>query len=99
MLDVRERFIRRQYNGQYPLLPRLLLPAQSRSIPIPKRNEQLMNDYTVTLVYDLVIISTVVYADNEDEAKRFALQKLDQECGIPCLEPQEWRFELEGVFA
>ena len=44
MLDVRERFIRRQYNGQYPLLPRLLLPAQPPSIPIPKRNEQLMSD-------------------------------------------------------
>jgi hypothetical protein len=58
-----------------------------------------MNDYTITLVYDLFNITTVVYADNEDEAKKFALQKLDQECGIPLGEPMEYQLELEGVFA
>jgi len=57
-----------------------------------------MNDYTITLVYDLFNITTVVYADNEDEAKRFALQKLDQECG-PLGEPMEYQLELEGGFA
>lgn len=58
-----------------------------------------MNDYTVTLVYDLFNITTVVYADSEEEASKFALQKLDQECGIPLGAPQAWRFVLEGVFA
>jgi len=58
-----------------------------------------MNDYTVTLVYELFSITTVIYADNEEQASKFALQKLDQECGIPLGAPQEWRFELEGVFA
>ena len=56
-----------------------------------------MNDYTITLVYDLFNIVTVVYADNEEEAKRFALQKLDQECGLPLGEPMEYQLELEGV--
>ena len=59
---------------------------------------QDMNDYTITLVYDLFNITTVVYADNEAEAKRFALQKLDQECGLPLDEPMEYQIELEGVF-
>ena len=58
-----------------------------------------MNDYTVTLVYELFNITTIVYADNEEQASKFALQKLDQECGIPLGVPQEWRFELEGVLA
>jgi hypothetical protein len=57
-----------------------------------------VKDYTVTLVYDLFTITTVIYADNEDEAKRFALQKLDQECGLPLDEPMEYQLELEGVF-
>ena len=55
-------------------------------------------DYTITLVYDLFNITTVVYADNEDEAKRFALQKLDQECNISLGEPMEYQIELEGEF-
>ena len=50
-------------------------------------------DYTITLVYDLFNITTVVYADNEDEAKRFALQKLDQECNISLGEPMEYQIE------
>jgi hypothetical protein len=58
-----------------------------------------MNDYTMTLVYDLFNITTVVYADNEEEAKRFALQKLDQECGIPLGEPMEYQITLEGKFS
>ena len=57
-----------------------------------------MKDYTVTLVYDLFTITTVIYADNEEEAKRFALQKLDQECGLSLGEPMEYQLELEGVF-
>jgi hypothetical protein len=57
-----------------------------------------VKDYTITLVYDLFTITTVIYADNEDEAKRFALQKLDQECGLPLDEPMEYQLELEGVF-
>ena len=59
---------------------------------------QAMNDYTITLVYDLFNITTVVYADNEAEAKKFALQKLDQECGLPLDEPMEYQIKLEGVF-
>lgn len=58
-----------------------------------------MNDYTMTLVYDLFNITTVVYADNEEEAKRFALQKLDQECGLPLSEPMEYQITLEGKFS
>ena len=57
-----------------------------------------MKDYTITLVYNLFTITTVIYADNEDEAKRFALQKLDQECGLPLDEPMEYQIKLEGVF-
>jgi hypothetical protein len=57
-----------------------------------------VKDYTVTLVYDLFTITTVIYADNEEEAKRFALQKLDQECGLSLGEPMEYQLELEGVF-
>ena len=57
-----------------------------------------MKDYTVTLVYDLFTITTVIYAENEEEAKRFSLQKLDQECGLPLDEPMEYQLELEGEF-
>jgi hypothetical protein len=57
-----------------------------------------MNDYTITLVYDQFNITTVIYADNEEEAKRWALQKLDQECGITLGEPMEYQIELEGTF-
>ena len=55
-----------------------------------------MNDYTVTLVYDQFIITTVIYADNEEEAKRFALQKLTQDEGLPLGEPIGYWLELEG---
>jgi len=57
-----------------------------------------MKDYTITLVYDLFNITTVIYADNEEEAKRFALQKLDQECGLPLDEPIKYQLQLEGEF-
>jgi hypothetical protein len=64
-----------------------------------KREGEKVNDYTITLVYDLFNITTVVYADDEEQAKRFALQKLDQECGLPLGEPMEYQLELEGSFA
>jgi hypothetical protein len=62
------------------------------------RRGHRVNDYTITLAYDLFNIITVVYADNEDEAKRFALQKLDLECGIPLGEPMWYELKLEGKF-
>lgn len=55
-----------------------------------------MNDYTITLVYDQFIITTVIYADNEEEAKRYALQKLTQDEGLPLGEPMEYQLEHEG---
>lgn len=57
-----------------------------------------MNDYTIKLVYDQFIITTIIYADNEEEAKRFALQKLTQDEGLNVGEPIEYQLELEGVF-
>jgi len=57
-----------------------------------------MNDYTITLVYDLFNITTVIYADDEEQAKRYALQKLNQDCGLPLGEPMEYQLELEGSF-
>lgn len=57
-----------------------------------------MNDYTIKLVYDQFIITTIIYADNEEEAKRFALQKLTQDEGLNLGEPIEYQLELEGVF-
>ena len=56
-----------------------------------------MNDYTITLVYDQFIITTVIYADNEEEAKRYALQKLTQDEGLPLGEPIEYQLEHEGT--
>jgi hypothetical protein len=56
-----------------------------------------MNDYTITLVYDQFIITTVIYADNEEEAKRYALQKLTQDEGLPLGEPMEYQLEHEGT--
>jgi len=38
-----------------------------------------MNDYNVTLTFDQFIIITCIYADDEDMAERFALQKLQEE--------------------
>lgn len=57
-----------------------------------------MNDYTATLVYDQFIITTVVYADNEEEAKRLALSKLTQDEGLNIGEPMELWLQLEGAF-
>ena len=57
-----------------------------------------MNDYTVTLVYDQFTITTVIYCDNEEEAKRLALQKLPQDQGLPLGEPMEYQLEHEGTF-
>ena len=57
-----------------------------------------MNDYTVTLVYDQFVITTVIYADNEEEAKRYALQKLTQDEGLPLGEPMGYQLEHEGTF-
>jgi hypothetical protein len=57
-----------------------------------------MNDYTVTLVYDQFTITTVIYADNEEEAKRLALQKLTQDEGLSLGEPMEYQLEHEGTF-
>lgn len=54
-----------------------------------------MNYYTVTLVYDLFVITTLIYADNEEEAKRYAIQVLD-EGGVNIGEPQEYQIEHEG---
>lgn len=57
-----------------------------------------MNDYTITLVYDQFNITTVIYADNEEEAKRLALQKLTQDEGLRLGEPMEYQLEHEGTF-
>ena len=56
-----------------------------------------MNDYTVTLTYNELIITTVIYADDEEQAKRYALQKLNEN-GINLGEPMEYKLEHEGVF-
>ena len=58
-----------------------------------------MNDYTVTLVYDQFIITTVIYADHEEEAKRLALSKLKQDEGLSLGEPMEYQLTHEGTFA
>lgn len=58
-----------------------------------------MNDYTVTLTYDLFTITTVIYADTEEEAERFAFQKLTQDEGLNIGEPMGYQVELEGTFA
>ena len=58
-----------------------------------------MNDYTITLTYDQFTITTVIYADNEEEAKRLALSKLTQDEGLPLGEPIGYSLEMEGVFA
>lgn len=57
-----------------------------------------MNDYTITLVYDSFIITTIIYADNEEEAKRLALVKLRQDEGLQINEPNEYNLQLEGRF-
>ena len=58
-----------------------------------------MNDYTIHLVYDQFIITTIVYADNEEEAERVALQKLTQDEGLNVGEPMYYELEHEGTFA
>lgn len=55
-----------------------------------------MNDYTIELEYDQFVIRTVIYANNEEEAKRFALQKLTQDEGLPLGEPIGYWLQLEG---
>ena len=35
-----------------------------------------MNDYTVVMAYDQFTITTVIYADSEEEAMRLAMQKM-----------------------
>ena len=57
-----------------------------------------MNDYTITLVYDSFIVTTIIYADNEEEAKRLALVKLRQDEGLQISEPNEYNLQLEGRF-
>lgn len=57
-----------------------------------------MNDYTVTLAYDQFVITTVIYADNEEEAKRLVLQKLTQDEGLNIGEPIHYEIQLEGSF-
>ena len=57
-----------------------------------------MNDYTITLTYDQFTITTVIYADNEEQAKRLALFKLTQDEGLSLGEPISYSLELEGVF-
>ena len=57
-----------------------------------------MNDYTVTLAYDQFLITTVIYADNEEEAQRLALQKLTQDEGLNIGEPMGYQIQLEGSF-
>jgi hypothetical protein len=57
-----------------------------------------MNDYDIHLVYDQFIIHTIVYADNEEQAKRVAWQKLTQDEGLSLGLPIEYRIELQGSF-
>ena len=57
-----------------------------------------MNDYTIHLVYDQFIITTIVYADNEEEAERVALQKMTQDEGLNVGEPMYYELEHEGSF-
>ncbi len=57
-----------------------------------------MNDYTVTLVYEQLTITTVIYADNEEQAERYALQKLNEN-GINLGQPLGYQLEHEGTFA
>jgi hypothetical protein len=58
-----------------------------------------MNDYTIKLVYDQFVITTVIYADNEEEAKRLALWKLTEDERLNIGEPMYYELELEGTFA
>lgn len=55
-----------------------------------------MKDYTVTMAYDQFSITTVIYADNEEEAQRLAMQKMTQDEGLPLDYPQGWEIVLEG---
>lgn len=57
-----------------------------------------MKDYTVTMAYDQFSITTVIYADNEEEAQRLAMQKMTQDEGLPLNYPQGWEIVLEGEF-
>lgn len=57
-----------------------------------------MNDYTVVMAYDQFTITTVIYADSEEEAMRLAMQKMTQDEGLPLDYPQGWEITLEGEF-
>lgn len=56
-----------------------------------------MDYYTVDMVYDLFIITTGVWVDNEEEAKRTAFQFITQDEGLPLgAEPNEYRVARAG---
>lgn len=57
-----------------------------------------MKDYTVIMAYDQFSITTVIYADNEEEAQRLAMQKMTQDEGLFLNYPQAWEIVLEGEF-
>ena len=57
-----------------------------------------MNDYTVVMAYDQFTITTVIYADSEEEAMRLTMQKMTQDEGLPLDYPQAWEITLEGEF-
>lgn len=57
-----------------------------------------MNDYTIKLVYDQFVITTVICADDEEEAQILALQKLTQDEGLNIGEPMGYQIQLEGSF-
>ena len=57
-----------------------------------------MNDYTVTMVYDQFNITTVVYAENEEEAQMITMQKMTQDEGLKIGYPVDWDIVLEGRF-
>ena len=58
-----------------------------------------MNDYWVEMHYDLFLIGTYISADNEEQAKRYALQKMTQDEGLPLGEPNYYNLTWEGTFA
>ena len=56
-----------------------------------------MDYYTVEMVYDLFVITTGVWVDNEEEAKRTAFQFITQDEGLPLgAEPNEYRVARAG---
>lgn len=55
-----------------------------------------MDYYTVEMVYDLFVITTGVWVDNEEEAERTAFQFITQHEGLPLAEPNEYRVTRAG---